>query len=121
MIDESYDTIADPVKRLASICAEMKRISQLPIEQKYQLWQSLYEIADYNKKLFFSDRWQQSIFDEFMNNLNRGLSIIEQYKTGRHWLEFRNAWTQNPNKFKLADAILLESMQHQAEVEQLIR
>jgi hypothetical protein len=121
MIDESYDTIKDPAKRLASICAEMKRISQLPLEQKYQLWQSLYEIADYNKKLFFSDRWQESIFDEFMNNLNRGLSIVEQYKTGRHWLEFRNAWTQNPDKFKLADAILLESMQHQTEVEQLIR
>jgi len=121
MIDESYDTIKDPAKRLASICAEMKRISQLPLEQKHQLWHDLYEIADYNKKLFFSNRWQESIFDEFMNNLNRGLSIVEQYKTGRHWLEFRNAWTQNPDKFKLADAILLESMQHQTEVEQLIR
>ncbi|NDH69243.1 MAG: hypothetical protein EBY22_15355, partial [Gammaproteobacteria bacterium] len=76
---------------------------------------------DYNKKLFFSDRWQQSIFDEFINNLNRGLSIIEQYKTGRYWLEFRQAWTHSPEKFKLADAILLESMQHQDEVEQLIR
>jgi len=121
IIDESYDTIQDPAKRLTSICAEMKRISLLTLEQKYQLWHDLYEIAEYNKKLFFSNQWQQSIFDEFMNNLNRGLSIIEQYKTGRHWIEFRSAWTQNPNKFKLADAILLESMQHQAEVEQLIR
>jgi hypothetical protein len=54
LIDESYDSITDPLLRLQAITAEMHRISSLPADQKQQLFEKLYEIADYNKKLFFS-------------------------------------------------------------------
>jgi hypothetical protein len=120
LIDESYDQIIDPVERLQCITAEMSRISKLPQKQKLQLWQSLYEIADRNKQLFFSDAWQQQIFDEFVDNFNQSISIMEQHKTGQHWLKFRDAWTACPEKFKLADSVILESMLHQQEIQQLL-
>jgi hypothetical protein len=120
LINESYDCITDPVSRLQSIVKEMKRISNLPHNQKLQLWQSLYEIADRNKQLFFSDAWQQKIFDEFVSNFNQGISIIEQHKNGKHWLNFRDAWTACPELVKLADPMMLTSMDHQEEIEQLL-
>ena len=120
LIDESYDQIIDPVERLQCITAEMSRISKLPQKQKLQLWQSLYEIAERNKQLFFSDVWQQQIFDEFVDNFNQSISIMEQHKTGQHWLKFRDAWTACPEKFKFADSVILESMLHQQEIQQLL-
>ena len=119
LIDESYDCITDPVSRLQCIVKEMKRISNLSHDQKLQLWQSLYEIADRNKQLFFSDAWQQQIFDEFVSNFNQGVSIIEQNKTGKHWLNFRDTWTACPEQFKHGDSVILKSMAHQEEIEQL--
>jgi hypothetical protein len=120
LIDETYDQIANPVERLQCITAEMSRISKLPQKQKLQLWQSLYEIADRNKQLFFSEAWQQQIFDEFVSNFNQGISIIEQHKNGKHWLNFRDAWTACPELVKLADPMMLTSMDHQEEIEQLL-
>lgn len=121
LIDESYDTVQDPVKRLETICAEMKRISQLPAEQKRQLWYQLYEIAEYNKKLFFSADWQQSIFKEFADNLSQSLTMLEQFKTGLRWKSLRDAWNKDPSKIKLNNTVFLKSMQHQAEVEKLFQ
>ena len=40
-IDESYDTIQDPLLRLAAITNEMKRISQLSPEDKRSLWRAI--------------------------------------------------------------------------------
>jgi hypothetical protein len=68
LIDESYDTIQDPLKRLQAICAEMKRISQLPDTQKEQLFRSMNQIALRNQQKFFSTDWQQSIVNEFKAN-----------------------------------------------------
>lgn len=85
LIDESYDTIADPVQRLQSICQEMKRISQLPQEQKQQLWHKLYEISKRNQELFFSADWQQSIFDEFVRNFNHARTAINPHVSATHW------------------------------------
>ena len=121
VIDESYDTVQDPVERLQRICKEMKRISKLSQDQKRQLWQKLYTIAQRNQQLFFSDVWQQGIFDEFTNNFNCSIGIMQQFKTGRHWLQFRDAWNSCPEKFKYIDAKLHQSMIHQQKVEQLLK
>jgi hypothetical protein len=120
LIDESYDQIIDPVKRLECITAEMSRISKLPQKQKLQLWQALYQIADRNKQLFFSDAWQQQIFDEFVRNFNQGILAMKQYKTGQHWLKFRDAWSACPEQFKFSDSVILTSMLHQQEIQQLL-
>lgn len=120
LIDESYDSIVDPAQRLDAICNEMKRISQLPADQKHDLWQQLYSIARYNQQLFFSKGWQDSIFREFVTNFESGMNTLEQSKTGKYWSKFRQAWLADPERFKLADSSVVKSMQHHEEVEQLI-
>ena len=84
-IDESYDTITDPATRLDSICKEMQRIARLPQEQKHQLWQELYAIAYRNQQLFFSDTWQQGIFDEFVDNYNQARKTVDQHVSTSYW------------------------------------
>jgi len=108
---------------LQKICNEMKRISQLPLDQKQQLWQDLYAISDYNKKLFFSEVWQQKIFDEFVTNVTAGLSVMEQHKTGKHWRKFYLSWKQDPTnkKFRLSSKKTeMASFHHAEEIEQLL-
>ena len=119
-IDESYDQMIDPVDRLQCIVTEMSRISRLPQEQKLKLWQSLYQIADRNKQLFFSEAWQQKIFNEFVTNFNQATDITDQHKTGKHWLTFRERWRACPDLYRSTDPIILKSMDHQEEIEQLL-
>jgi hypothetical protein len=70
LIDETYDTIADPQQRLVAIVQEMKRISALSQDQKRSLWSKLFAIADRNKQLFFSNEWQDGIVKEFKTNFD---------------------------------------------------
>ena len=72
-IDETYDTIENPVQRLDAIVQEMKRIANL--SNKVELYQEIRKIAARNQKLFFSEAWQQSIINEFKTNLD--LALVE--------------------------------------------
>ena len=74
LIDESYDTIVDPVERLAAISAEMQRIAGLKQEPKTALYAKLKEIAGYNKQHFFSHKFFQQIINEYKTNLATGLN-----------------------------------------------
>jgi hypothetical protein len=121
IIDETYDVIKDPLQRLEHICKEMKRISQLSASQKIDLWEKLYAIADYNKKLFFSMEWQQRIFDEFVTNINQSLDALEQCKTGKYWKQFYDAWKLAPEKFKHTNTTLIDSMHQVEQVTKLLR
>lgn len=76
IIDETYDTIIDPMKRMHSICTEMQRISQLPLQEKTKLFADLRAIAAANKKLFFSDEWQQHIISEYQQNFKLAVESI---------------------------------------------
>ena len=78
LIDESYDTMPDPAERLQAICIEMKRISQLPQEEKNQLFNDMKQIALKNQQTFFSESWHQSIIDEFKQNFEDAYNQFEQ-------------------------------------------
>jgi len=56
-IDESYDKEQDPVKRMDMVLGEMNRINSA--SEKYQnwIWKGCNEIAEYNKRLFFDDKF----------------------------------------------------------------
>lgn len=88
MIDETYDTIADPYLRLKAIISELKRISCLPMSSKQELWEKLNVVAQYNHDLFFSNKWQDSIIDEFKTNLDCAVDIANQNKTGKYLRNF---------------------------------
>jgi hypothetical protein len=84
-INESYDNIIDPLERLTAIAQEMKRISMLSPEQKQEMHVSLCEITQYNKNLFFSKQWHDSIVQEYITNLTQALKELEQHKLGTYW------------------------------------
>jgi hypothetical protein len=84
-IDESYDSIVDPRKRLTAIAGEMQRISSLPVDQKSLLWENLNCIAKRNQRRFFNKDWQNSIEQEFYTNLNAAMSKIKKCCTGKYW------------------------------------
>lgn len=117
-IDENYDTIQDPLLRLAAITNEMKRISQLPAEDKRSLWNAIYCVAKNNQDLFFSNQWQSSIFNEFVTNINQGLVIMEKHKTGSHWKQMQQRWQA---RIISPPPMILDSLQHQDEIDVLIQ
>jgi ABC-type transporter MlaC component len=96
LIDETYDTIADPAERLQAVVNEMSRIAELDQTRKLMLWDQLYKIAEFNQQLFFSKHWQQSICEEFTSNLSRSLGILEQYTNGFVNTQLDKLWTNNP-------------------------
>ena len=94
-INEEYDTIQDPLERLHAIVKEMKRIASLDTDTKKQLFNNLQEIANYNKNLFFSHNWHQSIVDEFVNNTNLALKQLWPSRTGDLWLQLKQQVTRD--------------------------
>jgi hypothetical protein len=72
LIDETYDTIQDPVARLKAITAEMRRITDLAVSQKQSLFAQLRTIAQHNRQWFFSSEFHHSIIRELQYNLKQG-------------------------------------------------
>ena len=97
LIDESYDLVQNPLERLQAIAKEMQRIAELNIETKLQLWQKLYKIAERNKKLFFSNTWQNKIFQEYQDNFNAAMKFMKQHRTGKRWKQVLSAGEKNPD------------------------
>ena len=78
LIDETYDIIQDPKQRLDAVIQEMSRITALDKSKKYKLWAELYEISEFNQQLFFSEKWQQTIQQEFLTNLSSAFVTLNQ-------------------------------------------
>jgi len=92
LIDESYDTIIDPVARLEAIVAEMTRISELAPEEKTALWTALYAIAEQNKQHFFSAEFTDGVVQEFKTNFDAGIEQVLASKTGSHMKYVKAEW-----------------------------
>ena len=88
-IDESYDLETDPVGRLTAVIREMSRIAAMSSEDKILLWNQLHTIADRNKQRFFSAEWQASIIQEYVDNMNHAIIIMNQNCTGKLWHSVR--------------------------------
>jgi hypothetical protein len=73
IIDETYDTIADPAQRLEAVLIEMKRIATLPHDDKQQVYDSLRSIANYNQQRFFSAEWHNDLINEFKQNFDSAI------------------------------------------------
>jgi len=79
-IDESYDQIVDPLKRLQAVIELMKSITSLSIEEKNNLFDGMQKIADFNKKLFFSKKFHKKIVNEYLLNIKAGLEKVKLHK-----------------------------------------
>jgi hypothetical protein len=89
-IDETYDTIQDPVERLNAIIQEMQRINQFSANQKQQLISEIKSTVEYNQKLFFSQEFHSRIVDEFEQNLNNAVAAVKAGPVGNNWKQFRS-------------------------------
>ena len=78
LLDESYDTIIDPVARMTAVVAEMKRITQLPILEKIELFSKLNIIAARNRERFFSDSFFEQIMQEYKTNVTQAIEAVKQ-------------------------------------------
>lgn len=96
LIDESYDTIEDPSQRLTAIVNEMKRLSQLPLNEKLKLYSALNNIANYNKQKFFSDEFFCSIVDEYKTNFAQAAKSVKKFQKGTYWAESRSLINTDP-------------------------
>lgn len=56
-IDESYDKEQDPVKRMDMVLQEINRINNSSAKYQTWIWKGCNEIAEYNKRLFFDDKF----------------------------------------------------------------
>jgi len=74
--NEQYDTIIDPKKRLHAIVDLMNQITHWSPHVKERKMAEAQAIADYNKKLFFSNGWQESIIDEYKRNFSKAMKIM---------------------------------------------
>jgi hypothetical protein len=81
LIDETYDTIKDPVQRLQAIIQEMERL--LTVDQT--VWDQLRIIAARNKQRFFSADTQEQIINEYTKNVESALKLIQEHHTGQYW------------------------------------
>ena len=56
-INESYDKELGPMKRMDMVLKEMRRINNASEKYQQWIWNGCAEIAEYNKKLFFDDKF----------------------------------------------------------------
>jgi len=56
-IDESYDREQSPAKRMEMVISEMHRINNASAKYQKYIWDGCQEIAQYNKRLFFDDKF----------------------------------------------------------------
>ena len=101
LIDESYHTITDPLQRLHAVVKEMQRISNLDLQEKILLWTQLYEIADYNKQHFFSDKFHTFVVDEFVSNFRVAYKECLEHRHKTYYYLFKNCNDlQESDRFK---------------------
>ena len=82
LIDVSYDQETDSLKRLEMIVYELKRISSL--KNKSALWQQLNQIAEFNRKRFFSQDFHDQVVAEYETNLLSALQQVRSQANGLH-------------------------------------
>jgi hypothetical protein len=64
------------------------------------LWEKLYEIADYNKKWFFSAEFHNMVVEEYQHNLNKAIGIMNQNRTGMWYKQLGEIASLHPEMGK---------------------
>jgi hypothetical protein len=89
VIDESYDTINDPVQRLDAIVNLMNNIKNNP--KRLEIYQQLQDIADFNQQRFFSVEFHQQVVDEFKQNFSKAHEKVLNSCTAEYMEQYSDA------------------------------
>jgi hypothetical protein len=93
-IDESYDQENDSVRRLEKIVDSMHEFSTLPTTNKNHVINQLEQIADYNKKWFFSKSFVDLVNKELTTNIDTAIKKVKNSKA----IDFRSRKKNHNNK-----------------------
>lgn len=96
IIDETYDTINDPVQRLQAVVDTMKSISKWSKTQRQEKLAQLQHIANYNQQYFFSCEFFKIISNELQQNLLNALSTLQNTNTCQRWFDLRKTLAKDP-------------------------
>ena len=88
-IDESYDSILDPVERLEAIVAEMQRIRHMDPESRATMMTQIRKRAEHNRALFFSNAWHEHVIKEYQHNFLAAKNKLQTRTKGKIWINFR--------------------------------
>jgi hypothetical protein len=99
--DESYDMMSDSIERMNKITEVMSNIISMPKHKRESMLERAREIAEYNRRHFFSDEFQTYLLDELKNNLRRALHQLQTQNTGKSWLTQRAIFKSNPEGYQI--------------------
>ena len=77
-IDESYDQEPNGLLRLEKIINSMNKINLLGAQEFDRFLLEIRHIAEFNKKHFFSDAFQQQVIEELKTNLTHAIHHIKK-------------------------------------------
>jgi hypothetical protein len=101
--NESYDQIKNPIQRLRAVIDLMKDIiSWDSSTKKYKLAQAQ-EIADYNRRWFFSEDFTNLIANELKINLQSAFDILHQDNDHSDWINRWNHLTSHKQVTEFLD------------------
>ena len=96
VIDESYDTIEDPLMRLDAIVKSMRKITEWSNQERAEKMALANQIAAYNRKHFFSDKFFNTVIDELHTNLKNGITELENTNTSEGFFKRRKELMKYP-------------------------
>ena len=104
--DEYYDCINDPQERLVYMVSVMRQIANWTLEERADKMTKAQAIADYNKNLFFSQSWQDSILQEYQTNFKSAWEKMQANRTGKYFTRLRELAKIDPEWDKILNADL---------------
>jgi hypothetical protein len=95
IIDESYDLIQDPARRLQAIVLLMQQIANWTDDERHYKMSQLQQIAEFNRKHFFSSKFFNQVITELKENLSIAFTEFKNTKSSNHWLGYWNELLPN--------------------------
>jgi hypothetical protein len=78
IIDESYDLIMDPKKRMESICKEITKINSMSLSQLEEIRTEIQDIVEHNYRVFMSRPSEQVLLKHIKEILFNGKEVNQQ-------------------------------------------
>jgi hypothetical protein len=98
--DEGYDRIEDAETRLTAIAKVMQQIVNWDNKTRAVNLQQAQDIAQHNRRHFFSKEFSDQVFGELEKNLQTSLDKIESINTASYYLQRRQVFLSNPDLLK---------------------
>jgi len=100
IIDESYDSIVDPVERMHAIMQCMCEIQSWSNDRKHLAQIEIEKITAHNRARFFSQQFADQVLQELLDNFDTAKSKCDQHKHGQNILTMRRLAAQDPEMKK---------------------